>query len=161
MVELMEMIKAPQIMQKEKYQGLASNDQESYIKKKILEFLDLNSNGVTVPDIKDSSPFSTQTIIKHLERFVSSGQAYKIKRRNLTTYYLNGRPDHPEISVRKLTELGNEFKVKVLNNNFGEFAYIEYKTSVFSGGILIKLDDIEFMKELIIELLKEIERRDK
>jgi hypothetical protein len=150
------MIEIPDIMDKKKYGGMSSNAQEEYIGKKIIEFLDLNSNGVAVPDIAENSPFSTQTIIKHLERFVSSGLAYKIRRRNLTTYYKNGKPDHPEVSFDQETSSGGLLKAKILNNNFGRFVYFEYKTSIMNGGILLAVNDVDSFESLLNKIKKEI-----
>ena len=144
-------------MPKKQYLGMSANGQEDYVKKKILEFLELNENGVTVPDIVERGPFSPQTVIKHLERFVSSGKAYKIKRRNLTTYYLNGKPSHPEISINEEMNNGGVIRAKILNNKEGEFAYFEYMTENVNGGLLVKADDLKNFMEVASQLMRKLE----
>lgn len=145
----------PKIMPKEKYLGMATNDQEEYIKKKVIEILEMNPNGITIPDIVDNTYFkSRQTLIKHLERFISSGRAYKIKRRNLTTYYQNGIPERKEAEFKKETSSGSMIKGKVLKNDFGTCAYLEYDDKVIKGGILIKENDLNDFNDILNKIIK-------
>jgi len=145
----------PNIMPKEKYLGMTTNDQEAYIKKKILEILEMNPHGITVPDIIEKTYFkSRQTLIKHLERFISSGRAYKIKRRNLTTYYLNGIPDHSQLNLETTTDSGSRIKGKILKNDLGTCAYFEYDDSIIKGGILIKENDLKKFSEIVTKLVR-------
>lgn len=141
----MEPINFPQIMDKKKYLGLSPQDQEGYIAKKIKEILEINPNGVTIPDIVEKTPFTRPTVIKHLEKMVSSREAYKIKVRNFAIYYHNGQVVHPELTIKKETLDGTTFRGSFLNNNFGKFVYVEdLKGSGVSGGsILIKRESME------------------
>lgn len=146
----------PPIADQKKYLGMSPHDQEQYIEQKIREIVKLNPNGVSVPDIVENTPFSRQTIIKHLERLVSCREAYKIRRRNLTTYYPNGRIVHPEYQEKIETEDGHIFRGTFLNNNYGEFIYLEDVNNhgVSGGSMLISLDRINDFKELINRLAK-------
>lgn len=148
----------PKIISKEKYLGMATTDQENYIKKKVIEILKINPNGITIPDIIDNTHFKNrQTLIKHIERLISSGQAYKIKRRNLTTYYINGIPDHPATVLKIITESGNIIRGKILKNDFDKCIYLEYDDTNIKGGILIKSSDIKEFGEIVNKLIKEVE----
>src|SRR3989339_775194 len=152
-------INMPNIAEQKKYLGMSPRDQEIYIEQKIKEIVKINPNGISVPDISDKTPFSRQTIIKHLERMVACREAYKIKRRNLTTYYPNGKIVHPEYQESVEVDKGQSFKGTFLNNNFGEFVYIEdINGEGFSGGsMLINLKALDDFKELIIRLYKKKE----
>ena len=148
-------IKMPFIADQKKYLGMSPHDQEAYIEQKIKEIVKLNPNGLSIPDIAERTPFSRQTIIKHLERMVSCREAYKIRRRNLTTYYPNGKVVHPEYQEKIETENGY-FQGTFLNNNYGEFVYIEDvdNKGVSGGGMLINLNRVGYFKELINKLSK-------
>jgi len=149
-------INMPQISDPKKYLGMSPHDQEDYIEKKIKEIVKLNPNGISVPDVAENTPFSRQTIIKHLERMVSCREAYKIKRRNLTTYYPNGKVVHPEYMENVETEKGHVFRGTFLNNNYGEFVYIEDVNNhgVSGGSMLISLEKVDDFKDLINRLAK-------
>jgi len=106
--------------------------------------------------VAENTPFSRQTIIKHLERMVSCRESYKIRRRNLTTYYPNGKVVHPEYQEKIETEQGHVFRGTFLNNNYGEFVYLEdvNNNGVSGGSMLISLDSVDDFKDLINRLSK-------
>jgi len=161
MEETQYLIKGPDLIDRKQYLGMNPQDQESYASKKIKELLKLNDKqGVTIPDILETAPFSRPTVVKYLEQMVSSRSAYKIKRRNLTYYYPNGIIAHPELMVHKKSdETGLELRATFLNNNFGEYLYIEdISDKVSGGGMLIKLRDLQFFKEFILEAIKRGEK---
>ena len=149
-------IKMPDIADQKKYMGMSPQDQEVYIEQKVKDIVKLNPNGICIPDIAENTPFSRQTIIKHLERMVSSREAYKIRRRNFTTYYPNGRVVHPEYQEKIETGPGHAFRGTFLNNNYGEFVYIEdiNNNSISGGSILISMELVDDFKDLINRLSK-------
>lgn len=154
-------IKVPDLIDRKQYLGMNPQDQESYASKKIKEMLTLNSEqGVTIPDILETTPFSRPTVVKYLEQLVSSRAGYKIKRRNLTYYYPNGTIAHPELRLSKKSDrTGLELRATFLNNNFGEYLYIEDVSSKLSGGgMLISTKDLPFFREFILEATKKGER---
>ena len=130
---------------------MSPQDQEEYVGKKIKQILHLNPDGITVPEICETTPFTRPTIIKHLERLSASREAYKIKRRRLTIYYPNGRIVHPEAMIKVETENGGILRGTFLNNNFGEFIYIEdiNDKHISGGGMLISLKNFESFEELV------------
>ena len=147
-------IQMPLIADQKKYLGMSPHDQENYIEQKIREIVKMNHNGVSIPDIAENTPFSRQTIIKHLERMVSCREAYKIRRRNLTTYYPNGRIVHPEYQENIETDKGHLFRGTFLNNNYGEFIYVEdiNNEGISGGSMLINLEKLNDFNELINRL---------
>lgn len=149
-------INMPLIADQKKYLGMSPHDQEEYIEQKIKDIVKLNPNGISVPDVAEKTPFSRQTIIKHLERMVSCREAYKIQRRNLTTYYPNGKVVHPEYQEKIEMEQGHVFRGTFLNNNYGEFVYIEdvNNKGISGGSMLISLDHVDDFKDLINRLSK-------
>jgi hypothetical protein len=116
----------------------------------------MNPNGVNIPDVAEHTPFARQTIIKHLERMAACREAYKIRRRNLTTYYPNGKVVHPEYQETVEGDKGRSFRGKFLNNNFGEFVYLEdvNNEGLSGGSMLINLETLDDFKELINRLCK-------
>lgn len=144
------------VMEKEKYSRMNPQDQEDYVEKKLKEILHLNSNGITVPEICESTPFTRPTIIKHLEKFAASREAYKISRRKMTIYYPNGRIVHPEAMIKIENNTGGIFRGTFLNNNFGEFIYLEEinNENISGGGMLISLKNFDSFKEMIDRIEK-------
>ncbi|MDD5111116.1 MAG: hypothetical protein PHG85_01065 [Candidatus Altiarchaeota archaeon] len=133
----------PRILPPEKYRSLSPQDQEEYVARKIEEILMINTNGVTISDVSLNTPFTRPTIIKHLEKIVATRKGYKIRRGRLSMYFPNGRVVHPEGQIETKTDTGNQYRATFLNNNFGEFIYIEDLTpnTVSGGSILIKKHD--------------------
>ena len=140
-----------QIIDKKKYGKMTPQDQEEYVEKKIKQILQLNKDGITVPEVCEITPFTRPTIIKHLERLAASREAYKIKRRKLTMYYPNGRIVHPEAMIKIENDSGGTFRGTFLNNNFGEFIYVEEINNkhVSGGGMLISIKNFDSFKELV------------
>lgn len=156
-------INLPEMVSKETYLGLAPQKQEEYVGKKLKELLELNANtGVTIPEIEVDTPFTRPTIIKHLERMISSRQIYKIKRGALTVYYPNGKIEHPELMLEVSSDLGTKFRGSFLNNNFGKFLFIEDLTKNISGGsMLIKINDVKTFREFVNKLADRGEKLEK
>lgn len=145
-------IELPDIVDKEKYRGMNSHDQEEYIQTKISEILDINEErGVTVSDINNNTPFSRTTIMKHLERLVSKREAYKIQRGKFTIYYSNGKPQHPEQRTQLELASGDVVRATFLNNSFGRFVYLENTNDngVTGGGILIHRRDLRDLTDFV------------
>lgn len=143
----------PSIVEKHKYSGMSPQEQEQYIQKKLKEILALNPNGITIPDIEENTPFTRPTIIKHLDRMVSSREAYPIKRRNLTVYYPNGQPNHPEYTIKEKFNTGTEVRITFLDNESvgGKFVFLEDLSTdqVHGGSLLIRLQDLPFYKNIL------------
>src|SRR3989338_8935874 len=107
----MDEVQVPDLLSKERYMGLAPHDQEEYVAKKMLEILKLNSTtGVTVPEVVAKTPFARPTIIKHLERIVSTRGGYKIKRGTQVIYYHNGKLSHDAGLITVKAKTGAEFR---------------------------------------------------
>jgi len=149
-------INSLQMIDKKKYGRMTPQDQEGYVEKKIKQILHLNIDGITVPEICEITPFTRPTIIKHLERFAASREAYKIKRRKLTMYYPNGRIVHPEAMIKVENDTGGIFRGTFLNNNFGAFIYLEEinDKNITGGGMLISLKSFDSFKELVDRIEK-------
>lgn len=148
-------LEVPPIMNAKKYRGLSPLKQEEYLERKIREIVNMNSHGVTIPDITQNTPFTRASVIKHLEKMVSSRDAYKIRRGRMSIYYPNGRVVHPEDTCITDTSSGSRYRATFLNNDFGEFIFLEdLNESIVAGGsILIKREDLneflQFLKEVI------------
>jgi len=148
--------KFPQIVRKSVYRGMNPQEQEDYVARKMKEILFMNVPGISIPVIDKATPFSRPTIIKHLEKMVSTREAYKIRHPNLTIYYPNGKPVHEKAQFQMVSELGTPFRVTFLNNNMGQFFYVEDLStrSISGGSILIKKDDLAFFVKVIKEAHK-------
>jgi len=155
-------IHLPNILDKKKYLTLSPQDQEEYIERKIKEIVFMNDDGVTIPDIDENVPFTRPTIIKHLEKLVALRESYKIKRRNVTVYYPNGKIVHAEKMLKDECLSGTQLKATFLNNKVGKFVFLEdvSNNKISGGSMLLKRDDLsEFVKfmQSVNKTLTEIE----
>lgn len=152
-------IELPAIMDARKYRGLSPLKQEEYLERKIKEIIGKNPHGVMISDITRNTPFTRPSVIKHLEKMVSSREAYKIRRGRIYIYYPNGRVVHPEDTYITDTSNGSKYRATFLNNEFGEFVFFEdLNESIVSGGsILVKKEDLSEFLQFLMEVIK---RRD-
>jgi len=145
-------------LSKQKYLGLPPLEQERYAGNVIKSILHLTQYGVTVSDITTNTPFTRPTVIKHLERLISCREGYKIKRGNVSVYYPNGKSVYPEKQIR--IEIGGKrlFKATLLENNYGNFIFIEEEggEGITGGGFMVKREEFPLFKELVDRISKQV-----
>lgn len=147
-----------QVLKKKEYLGLPPSEQEKYVEKKIKEILKLNKNGVTIQTIVNKTPFTRPTVTKHLERLVSCREGFKRKFGNVSLYFPNSRAVYPDKTIS--VELNNQRKFvgTLINNNYGEFIFIEEVggEGVSGGGFLVKKEEFIIFKEFIEQVNNEV-----
>ena len=114
-----------QILPKKEYLGLPPSEQEKYVEKVIKKILKLHKNGITIPEIVNKTPFARPTVTKHLERLVSCREGFKRKFSNLYLYFPNGSAVYPDKIINLEIENKRKFVGTLINNNYGEFIFIE------------------------------------
>jgi hypothetical protein len=147
-------IQLPDLLSKDRYMGLTPHDQEEYVATKMLEILKLNSTtGVMLPEVVAATPFARPTILKHLERIVSTRGGYKIKRGAQVIYYHNGQLAHHAGLINVKGKTGVEFRAMFLKNNYGDFIHLEDIAPKISGGsMLLRLADLKDFKDFVNEI---------
>ncbi len=148
------------ILSKKEYLGLPPSEQEKYVEKKIKEILKMNQNGITIQAIVDKTPFTRPTVTKHLERFVSCREGFKRTFGNLYIYFPNSRAVYPDKTISM--EIGNKrtFVGTLINNNYGEFIFIEEMggEGISGGGFLVKKEEFIIFKEFIEKVFNEVKK---
>jgi len=149
-----------QILAKKEYLGLPPSEQERYVEKKIKEILKLNKNGVTIQTIVDKTPFTRPTVTKHLERLVSCREGFKRKFGNVSLYFPNNRAVYPDKTISFELDNKRKFIGSLINNNYGEFVFIEETggEGISGGGFLVKKEEFIMFKEFIEKIYKEIKK---
>lgn len=150
----------PEILKKKEYLGLAPSEQEKYVERKIKEILKINKNGVTIPEIVSQTPFTRPTVTKHLERLVSCREGFKRKFGNLYLYFPNSRAVYPDKTISIEIENKRKFVGTLINNNYGEFIFLEEigGEGISGGGFLVKKEEFILFKEFIDKISKEVSK---
>lgn len=140
-------INAPSTLRTEEYQKLPPHEKERYVREVIRQTVNLNLNGVTVSQLSETLPFGTRTIEKHLSILTYTNEIYTVKVGPTYLYLPNSRLIHP--TMKETVEVnGRTYSLCLLQNRFGEFAYIQEKkekglADEVGGGILIPLSGFE------------------
>src|SRR5437879_2621761 len=77
-----------EVLGQEEIKALRPSDRESYVESILQEILAINSRGVTISQVVDSTGFTRETVSKHLERLVTTREAYKLDR-GVSVFYKN------------------------------------------------------------------------
>lgn len=149
-----------QILTKKEYLGLPPSEQEKYVEKKIKEILKAQINGVTIQLIVDKTPFTRPTVTKHLERFVSCREGFKRKFGNVFLYFPNSRAVYPDKTVSMELSGKRKFTGTLINNNYGEYIFIEEigGEGISGGGFLVKREEFIMFKDFINQLSSEMKK---
>ncbi|MEA2037619.1 MAG: hypothetical protein U9O94_08975 [Nanoarchaeota archaeon] len=148
----------PEIMDKKDYLGLPPHKQEKYVFDMLKNILKRNKNGITISVVEKKTPFTRPTIIKHLERLMSAREGFKRKLGNTNVYFPNGSAIYPDKTAREIIEDTRAFKGTFINNNYGEFIFIEEEgnSGISGGSFMIKKEEFKIFKNLVNRLNKEV-----
>ena len=106
-----------EVLGKEAFKTLPAKGKEEYLSNLLKKILDLNPEGVTISQIKESAGLTYSTIWHHLEILSCTAQGKKISHGNLDVYYPIGNMSHL-----------NDY----LNNYYINFLVFIYKTKYSS-----------------------------
>jgi hypothetical protein len=133
--------------------SLRPKDKEECVQKLLLQILELNSQGVTIPELAEQTNIYRNTLANHMKTLVATREAYETKRGKLSVFYKNGKVVHAKSTECKFND--RFYKFFRLKNAQGKFIYVqerqmdEYRAIKVKGGIMIKDEDfLEFMKQL-------------
>lgn len=149
-----------QLLTKKEYLGLPPSEQEKYVERKIKEILKAHKNGITIQEIISKTPFTRPTVTKHLERLVSCREGFKRKFGNVYLYFPNSRAIYPDKVVSLEIDGERKFVGTLINNNYGEFIFIEEVggEGISGGGFLVKKEEFIMFKEFINKVNGELKK---
>ena len=133
--------------------SLRPKDKDECIQKLLLQILELNSQGVTIPELADQTEIYRNTLASHMKTLVATREAYETKRGKLSVFYKNGKVVHARSTECKFND--RFYRFFRLKNAQGKFIYVqerqmdEFRAIKVMGGIMIKDKDFfVFIKEL-------------
>ncbi len=146
------------ILSKNDYLALPPQEQEKYVRRQLREILKSHKNGITISEIDEKTPFTRPTIIKHLERFASTREGFRRKVGTSFVYYPNGSSVYPDKIIKTEISKDRAYRGAFINNNFGEYVFIEEVgvEGIAGGSFMIKKDEFSLFKEFIEKLTAEV-----
>ena len=147
------------ILKKEAFKTLPAKGKEEYLSNLLKKILDLNSEGITISQVKEATGLTYSTIWHHLEILSCKAQCRKISHGNLDVYYSNGEVAH----LNDYSKGKAVYSLGTVENNEGRFVCIHEKRDNRSGnqtvckGIAIPYDIID----KVISELEKVKKRAK
>ena len=120
------------ILDKETYSALPTHEKEEYIHNFLKQVLELNPNGITVPQIYNATYLGRSTVWHHLEMLASRAQCFKVERGDTAVYHSNNVLE----DLRQL-DIKGEFYLycfNVVENIFGKFVRMQLKQDTKAGN---------------------------
>jgi hypothetical protein len=156
-------IKLPQdMLDKESYSNLPTNDKAAYAEKLIERVLDLNTDmGITVTQTAEATHADRKAIAKYLEKLVAKRIAYKVIQGNSIRYFKNGRLIH-HLFNKDLALSDRDISFKALFDGRQVLVFIQEKRKnplgevEDGGGILIPMKDIDTFVNQAVKIMSEI-----
>jgi hypothetical protein len=143
------------MLTKNQFTAMASGEKERYTSKILKRILEQNQNGVTLGQIDKNTYFNKATIWRHLEKLVTTREAYKLEFGRVSVYYANGKLIRPLFS-EDITVGEKVYPIFFVRNNLGDFVYLQEKKedrlgrAEVCGGLIIPLSQTEtFAKRLL------------
>src|SRR3989338_2537140 len=145
-----------EVLGKEAFKTLPAKGKEEYLSNLLKKILDLNPEGVTISQIKESAGLTYSTVWHHLEILSCTAQGKKISHGNLDVYYPIGNMSH----LNDYSKGKAVYSISTVENNEERFVCINEKRENRSGnhtvckGILIPY-------EIIDKVVSELEKAKK
>jgi len=121
------------ILQKETFKSLPAKEKEEYIKNLLMKVLELNPEGITISQIRETTGLNYSTLWHHLEVLSSTAQGNKVSKGNVDIYFPNSNMvhlnDYDKGSVR--------YSVSTIKNAEGSFICIQEKRENRSGNYAV------------------------
>lgn len=122
---------------------MPTQEKERYARETIKETVNLNLDGVTVPQLSKRLPFDARTIAKHLEVLTHTNDVYTISIGATILYLPNGRLMHA-VPMDPLMIKDRLYLASVLQNRLGQFVFIQEKKKTdyseeATGGLMVSL----------------------
>jgi hypothetical protein len=128
-------INLPQnMLEKDAYLALASNQKGEYIHNLLKEILNLNTKGITVSQIDKATYIGRATIWHHLEILASRGACFKMDRGDTEVYHSN-----EVIAALKELDVKCEYytyNFTLVKNTYGKFVNIQAQQEDKAGNLI-------------------------
>ncbi len=142
-----------ELLEKDSFKTLPAKEKEEYVSNVLIKILELNPNGVTISQIRDSTGLTYSTIWHHLEVLKCTAQCNKISRGNLDVYYPVGKVSH----LNEYSRGKARYTLGTVENKEGKFVCIHEKRENRLGNYTI-LRGIAIPVELIDNLIKDFDK---
>ena len=141
------------LLQKEAFKTLPAKEKEEYLQNLLKKILELNTEGITISQIKEATGLTYSTVWHHLEVLSCTAQAHKISRGNLDIYHYYGDCNH----LNEYSKGKAKYAISTVKNGEGNFISIhETRENRLGNHTICKGISIPF--ELIGELTKELNK---
>lgn len=135
-----------ELLEKNTLKSLPAKEKEEYIRNILKKILDINSDGITISQIKESTGLNYSTVWHHLEVLKSTAQCKKISRGNIDIY-------HPFGKVTQTNELefnDSKYIISTMDRNNEKFICFHEKANEGFG------EEIVAGIEIPLKLLEEV-----
>ena len=122
-----------EILKHEAFKVLSAKEKEEYIRNLLRKILELNQEGITISQIRESSGLTYSTVWHHLEVLSYTAQCHKISRGNIDVYYPMGESSH-------LNEYAKDkvlYSIDFIEESKGAFVRIHEKRQNNSGNWVV------------------------
>ncbi len=143
-----------EVLQNISFKSLPAKEKEEYLNNLLVKILELNPEGITISQIKESTGFTYSTIWHHLEMLKCTSLCRKISRGKIDVYYSFGVQDE----LKEYPKGKVNYTVSTVSNPDGNFVCI-HESRENSLGSRTVLRGISLPIELIdsmVEILKKV-----
>lgn len=109
-----------ELLQKEAFKTLPAKEKGEYLSNLLKKVLELNPDGLTISQIKESTGLTYSTIWHHLEVLSCTAQIYKTSRGNTDVFYPLGKSSH----LNDYDHHGIHYSLSLVENAKGKFVSI-------------------------------------
>ena len=142
-----------EMLQKESFKSLPAKEKEEYLSNLLKKVLELNTEGVTISQIKEATGLTYSTIWHHLEVLSCTAQCHKISRGNLDVYHHHGKSSH----LNDYDKGKARYSISIVENDKRKFVCIHEKRENRLGNHTV-CSGIDIPFELIDELIDTISK---
>lgn len=146
----------PEILQKEAFRAFPAKEKEEYLSNLLIKILQLNPDGITISQIKESTGLTYSTIWHHLEILSCTAQSNKISRGNLDIYYPTGKISH----LNEYAKGKVRYSISLIEGSEGHFVCIHEKRENRSGNHIV-CSGILIPSELVGDIVEAISKHKK
>ena len=142
-----------EMLAKEAFKTLPAKEKEEYVSNFLKKVLELNSDGITISQIREGTGLTYSTIWHHLEVLSCTAQAHKISRGNIDVYYHNGIGSH----LNEYKKGDANYTISTVENREGKFVCIHEKRQNRLGNHTI-CSGIDIPIELIDNFITDLNK---
>ena len=142
-----------EMLEKEAFRSFPAKEKEEYVSNLLKKILDINPDGITISEIKESTGLTYSTIWHHLEILSCTSQAQKISRGNTDIYFPSGKISHlNDYDIGKV-----QYSIDIVENAEGKFISIQEKRQNRLGSHTV-CKGVNVPIQLVDVLVKELSK---